>query len=162
MPDCFHTALTEKLPNLRRYALSLCRSAHVADDLVQITVERALVARKSFDPSSRIEFWLFRILKNAWIDMTRKQKVRGQELDIHDAPDLAGEDSHPGDTRLMVANVLEAVDQLPSDQREVVVLVCLEELSYAEAAEILDVPKGTVMSRLSRARTAIAVKTGIK
>ncbi|WP_306141640.1 RNA polymerase sigma factor [Roseibium sp. MMSF_3412] len=161
MPDSFHTALTEKLPNLRRFALSLCRSAHVADDLVQITVERALVARKSFDPASRIEFWLFRILRNAWIDMTRKQKVRGQELDIHDAPDLGGVDSHQGETRLMVANVLAAVQQLPLEQREVVVLVCFEELSYAEAAEVLNIPKGTIMSRLSRARTAIASKTGI-
>nr|WP_319383695.1 RNA polymerase sigma factor [uncultured Roseibium sp.] len=146
---------------MRRFALSLCRSSHVADDLVQITVERALVARKSFDPSSRIEFWLFRILKNAWIDMTRKQKVRGQELDIHEAPDLGGKDSHPGDTRLMVANVLKAVDQLPLEQREVVVLVCFEELSYAEAADILGIPKGTIMSRLSRARAAIAARTGI-
>ncbi|WP_299472522.1 RNA polymerase sigma factor [uncultured Roseibium sp.] len=162
MPDCFHTALTEKLPNLRRFALSLCRTAHVADDLVQITVERALVARNSYDPASRIESWLFRILKNAWIDMTRKQKVRGQELDIHDEPDLAGQDNHKGDTRLMVANVLEAVEKLPLEQREVVVLVCFEELSYAEAADILEIPKGTIMSRLSRARTAIAAKTGIK
>jgi len=94
--------------------------------------------------------------------MTRKQKVRGQELDIHDSPELGGEHSHQGETRLMVANVLEAVEQLPLEQREVVVLVCFEELSYAEAADILNIPKGTIMSRLSRARAAIALKTGIK
>ncbi|WP_281929926.1 RNA polymerase sigma factor [Roseibium album] len=162
MPDSFHIALTDKLPNLRRFALSLCKASHLADDLVQITVERALVARNSYDPASRIEAWLFRILKNAWIDITRKQRVRGQEFDIHDAPDLAGQENHKGDDRLMVANVVDAVEALPLEQREVLILICFEELSYAEAAEILDIPKGTVMSRLSRARTAIAVKVGIK
>lgn len=162
MPDSFHFALTDKLPNLRRFALSLCRSSHLADDLVQITVERALVARNSYDPALKLDAWLFRILKNAWIDMTRKQRVRGRELDIHDEPDLAGQESHRGDDRLMVANVVDAVETLPLDQREVLILVCFEDLSYAEASEILDIPKGTVMSRLSRARTALAEKVGIK
>lgn len=161
MQDCFHTALTQKLPNLRRFALSLCRSSHLADDLVQITVEKALHARKSYDPASKIEAWLFHILKNAWIDITRKQRVRGQEIDIDDVVDLAGQERHRGDEKLMIANVMEAVETLPLNQREVLLLVCFEELSYAEVAEILDVPKGTVMSRLSRARTAIATKMGI-
>ncbi|MBO6932079.1 MAG: sigma-70 family RNA polymerase sigma factor, partial [Roseibium sp.] len=81
MTDPFCGLLIEKLPNLRRYALSLCRSGDQADDLVQTTVERALKARASFDPASRIEAWLFRILRNAWIDIVRKNRVRGQELD---------------------------------------------------------------------------------
>jgi len=142
--------------------MSLCRSPDLADDLVQITVEKALLARSSYDPASRIEAWLFRILKNAWIDMTRKQKVRGQELDIDEKPELGGQEHNAGETRLMVAHVLSAVETLPLEQREVLILVCFEELSYAEAADILDVPKGTIMSRLSRARTAIAAKVGIK
>ncbi|MCV0425938.1 MAG: RNA polymerase sigma factor [Roseibium sp.] len=162
MSDCFNKALTEKLPNLRRFALSLCKSADIADDLVQITVERALKARSSFDPSSRIEAWLFRILKNAWIDIVRKKRVRGTELDVDGAPELAGEAQHAGDARLMFVSVMEAVETLPLEQREVLLLVCVEELSYAEAADVLEVPKGTIMSRLSRARSALADRIGIK
>ena len=162
MSDCFSKALTEKLPNLRRFALSLCRSGDIADDLVQITVERALKARSSFDPDSKIEAWLFRILKNAWIDIVRKKRVRGTELDVDDAPEIAGETQHTGDVRLMFVSVMEAVETLPLEQREVLLLVCVEELSYAEAADVLAVPKGTIMSRLSRARSALADRVGIK
>ena len=158
MTDPFCGLLIEKLPNLRRYALSLCRSGDQADDLVQSTVERALRARDGFDPDSRIEAWLFRILRNAWIDILRKNKVRGPEVAIDNAPEFADESGHRGDARLMVANVLDAVARLPDAQREVVLLVSVEGLSYAEAADILEIPKGTVMSRLCRARSTLADK----
>lgn len=162
MSDPFGRALIEKLPNLRRFALSLCRSGDTADDLVQITVERALSARASYDPATRIEAWLFRILRNAWIDMARKHKIRGTHVRLEEAPETAAAGHHPGDARLMVAAVMDAVERLPIDQREVLLLVCVEDLSYAEAATILNIPKGTVMSRLSRARTALAGRIGIK
>lgn len=161
MTDPFCGLLIEKLPNLRRYALSLCRSGDQADDLVQTTVERALKARASFDPASRIEAWLFRILRNAWIDIVRKNRVRGQELEYDQAPEIADTTSHQGDARLMVSSVMAAVDLLPDGQREVLLLVSVEGLSYAEVAEILDVPKGTIMSRLCRARNALAGKMGL-
>lgn len=156
MTDPFCGLLIEKLPNLRRYALSLCRKGDVADDLVQSTVERALRARDSYDPTSRIEAWLFRILRNAWIDILRKNRVRGQEVAIETAPEFADEDGHRGEARLMVASVMTAVSRLPEAQREVVLLVSVEGLSYAETAEVLDIPKGTVMSRLCRARSTLA------
>jgi len=156
MTDPFCGLLIEKLPNLRRYALSLCRSGDLADDLVQSTVERALRARDGFDPASRIEAWLFRILRNAWIDLVRKNKVRGQEVAIDTAPEVSDDKAHRGEARLMVASVLDAVAKLPEAQREVLLLVCVEGLTYAETAEILEVPKGTVMSRLCRARSALA------
>ncbi len=136
--------------------MSLCRKGDVADDLVQSTVERALRARDRYDPASRIEAWLFRILRNAWIDILRKNRVRGQEVAIETAPEFADEDGHRGDARLMVASVMTAVSRLPEAQREVVLLVSVEGLSYAETAEVLDIPKGTVMSRLCRARSTLA------
>lgn len=161
MTDPFCGLLIEKLPNLRRYALSLCRSGDQADDLVQTTVERALKARASFDPASKIEAWLFRILRNAWIDIVRKKRVRGQELEYDKAPEIADTTGHQGYARLMVSSVMAAVDLLPDGQREVLLLVSVEGLSYAEVAEILDVPKGTIMSRLCRARSALAGKMGL-
>lgn len=151
------------MPRLRRYALSLARRADLADDLVQLTAERAFAQADGPDASMRLEPWLFRILRNAFIDMTRRTRTRGIETDVHDNPDLLSFDGAADtETRLMATRALEAVDRLPEDQRDVMMLVCVEELSYAEAAGVLEVPIGTVMSRLSRARLAIAREMGIK
>ncbi len=162
MPDSFADDLIAFLPNLRRFAISLCRSPDTADDLVQITVERAFAGRASFDPATRLDAWLFRILRNAWIDMVRRNKTRGTEIDIADAPDARSIDGEKTvETSLMLQSARAAIDQLPPDQREVIVLICVEELTYKEAAEVLAVPIGTVMSRLARARIAIAQALGI-
>lgn len=161
MTDHFCSELLAKLPNLRRFALSLCRCQDTADDLVQHTVEKALAARETFDLSTRIEAWLFRILRNAWIDMARRRKIRGDEVDITETPEAAPTEVHQGDTRLMITQVMAAMKTLSDEHREVLILVCVEELSYQETAGVLGVPKGTVMSRLSRARTALALKLGI-
>lgn len=160
--DTFARDLVALLPNLRRFALSLCRSADQADDLVQITVERALKARDRFDPATRLDAWTFRILRNAWIDQTRRSGVRGEIVDIDDAPDVASVDGRTvTEARLMLGSVEAAMATLPIEQRAVMMLVCVEEMSYAEAAEVLGIPAGTVMSRLSRARLAIARSLGI-
>lgn len=162
MPDRFTEEIIAFLPNLKRFALSLCRRADVAEDLVQVTVERALRGRAQFDPATRLEAWLFRILRNAWIDMLRRDATRGDTVDIHDVPQ-----AHPVDSaaqthdRLMLQSVQAAMVSLPEDQRAVLHLVCVEGLSYAETARALDIPQGTVMSRLSRARIALAKKVGI-
>ena len=89
MIDHFADDLIALLPNLRRYALSLCRNGDTADDLVQTTVERAFVARDRHDPATRLDAWLFRILRNAFIDMTRRTKTRGVSVDIADMPEAA-------------------------------------------------------------------------
>ena len=86
MQDSFVEDVVALLPNLKRFALSLCRRPDVADDLVQITAERAFRARHQFDPATRLEAWLFRILRNAWIDMLRRDRTRGETVDIHDSP----------------------------------------------------------------------------
>jgi RNA polymerase sigma-70 factor (ECF subfamily) len=163
MSDRFEEDLIALLPNLRRYAITLCRDPHTADDLVQITAERAFMARATLDPAVRIDAWLFRILRNAWIDMTRRTRTRGETVDIDDTPEAATVDGRSvTESRLMLASATAAIATLPENQREVLILVCVEELSYAETAELLGVPQGTVMSRLSRARAAIIKSLGIE
>lgn len=163
MKDRFSEDLIALLPNLRRFALSLCRRGDLADDLVQITAERAFAARDRFDPTTRLDAWLFRILRNAWIDHARRTTTRGVTVDIADAPDAAVVDGvHDMEVALTLRKAQSAIAELPDDQREVMVLVCVDELSYREAAEVIGVPIGTVMSRLARARLAVAAKMGIK
>ena len=162
MQDRFVEDVVAVLPNLKRFALSLCRKPDIAEYLVQITVERALRARHQFDPTTRLEAWLFRILRNAWIDMVRRDATRGEGVDIHDTPLADPVDSvAQTDDRMMLQAVQAAMTTLPEDHRAVLHLVCVEGLSYAETAQTLDIPRGTVMSRLSRARIALAKKVGI-
>jgi RNA polymerase sigma-70 factor (ECF subfamily) len=161
-PD-FEKTLVALLPNLYRFGLRLSRRQDVAEDLVQITVERALAARDSLDPETRLEPWAIRILRNAWIDMTRRNRSRGTEVDIEDVPGAMTVDGRRvTEAALMLDATERALDALPPDQREVLLLVCYQELSYSEAAEVLAIPVGTVMSRLARARAALAQKLGIK
>ena len=162
MRDRFDKDLLAALPVLRRYAISLCRRPDMADDLVQIAVERALLSLDRFDPATRLEPWLFRILRNAWIDDGRRRATRGTEIDVHDTPEAAVHDgARASEAALMLRQTEAALATLPDEQREVIVLVCFEELSYAEAADVLGIPKGTVMSRLARGRVALAAKLGI-
>ncbi len=162
MRDDFEKDLIAALPGLRRFALSLCRRSDVADDLVQTAVERAVASRGRYDPATRLDPWLFRILRNAWIDMTRRSATRGTEVDVADAPDAAVVDGdRVTEAVLMLRKAEAAMASLPEEQREVILLVCFEELSYAEAADVLGIPKGTVMSRLARGRAALAERLGI-
>jgi RNA polymerase sigma-70 factor (ECF subfamily) len=156
--------LVKLLPRLRRFALALCRSPTLADDLVQGACERALANATSWTPGTRFDAWVFRILRNHWLDTIRRQKtenLKGESVDDEKlSRDVMGED---GETsllhRLTLADVRRAIDNLPTEQREVLVLVCLEDLAYKEAAEILGVPIGTVMSRLARARKTLIEAT---
>lgn len=163
MSDTFSDDLIASLPVLRRFALSLCKRGDLADDLVQITAERAFKSRESYDPATRLDAWLFRILRNAWIDMTRRQKTQGSQIDVVDNPELISIDGRDVvESKISLNETEEALTNLPDDQRAVLLLVCVEGLSYAEAADTLDVPKGTIMSRLARGRVALAKQLGIK
>jgi RNA polymerase sigma-70 factor (ECF subfamily) len=163
MDAAFGEALIRLLPNLRRYAMSLARLADVADDLVQTTVERAIRASASYDPAARLEPWLFRITRNAFIDVTRRQRTQGVEVDVFDIPEALPDDNDRAvEARLMLRATQDAMKSLPPEQAEILHLICIEELSYAEAAAVLDIPKGTVMSRLSRARLALSDRLGIR
>jgi RNA polymerase sigma-70 factor (ECF subfamily) len=150
------------LPNLRRFAISLCRSRALADDLVQMACERALANEHRFEEGTRFDAWMFRILRNLWIDEVRKRKTAGPQEDIEDQVDLVGASGEREvEARLTLKSVAAAIDRLVEEQREVLLLVCVEELSYKEAAEVLGVPIGTVMSRLARARRNLAEAAGI-
>ena len=163
MDAAFGEALIRLLPHLRRYALSLSRRADLADDLVQTTVERAIRASASYDPAVRLEPWLFRITRNAFIDMTRRQRTEGVQVDVFEMPEALSDDGDRAvEARLMLRATQAAMKDLPPEQAEILHLICVEELSYAEAATVLDIPKGTVMSRLSRARLALSERLGIK
>ncbi|AWX94259.1 RNA polymerase sigma factor [Paracoccus mutanolyticus] len=163
MDAAFGEALVALLPNLRRYALSLTRRPDQADDLVQQTVERAIAGAASFDSVQRLEPWLFRIMRNGFIDQTRRRRSAGVQLDVHDMPEALPTDPGPAlEARLMLRSVEAVMAALPTEQREILHLVCVEEMSYAETARILDIPLGTVMSRLSRARLALSERLGIR
>lgn len=162
MPDTFSRDLIDLLPNLRRFALSLSRSGDIADDLVQLTCQKALANRGGFTPGTRMDAWLFRILRNSWIDLVRRRRNEGQSIDIDEAYDVPGQSgAADADTRLLLAQTLEAIHALPDDQRELMLLVCVEELSYRETADVLGIPIGTVMSRLARARKHLGEQLGI-
>ena len=162
LPDEFGDRLIAFLPNLRRFAISLCRSPDIADDLVQLSCERAIAHASSFEPGTRFDAWMFRILRNLWIDQLRRDRTSGPKEDIglYEGK-LAGDAGVAPEHRLMLKDVWGAIANLAGEQREVLLLVCVEEVSYREAADILGIPIGTVMSRLARARANIAAATGI-
>lgn len=144
------------LPRLRSFARGLCGQHALADDLVQITVEKALRNLDRFDPGTRMDSWLFRILRNSFIDHVRARRET-DSLDADDAAPLIGQDGREiTETRLHLADVRRAIARLPEEQRVVLMLVCVEGMRYREAALALDLPQGTVMSRLARARMALA------
>jgi RNA polymerase sigma-70 factor (ECF subfamily) len=150
------------LPNLRRFAVSLCRSREIADDLVQSACEKALAAADRFEPGTRFDAWMFRILRNLWVDQLRRLQTAGIQDDVDARHDLVGSDGESEtEARLALRSVSTAIGRLADEQREVLLLVCVEELSYKEAAEVLAVPIGTVMSRLARARRTLAKAAGI-
>jgi RNA polymerase sigma-70 factor (ECF subfamily) len=145
-------------PRLRRFALTLTRSQVDADDLVQSTLERALAYVQQWEPGTRLDSWLYRIAQNLWIDQRRRARMRGT-TESADEMLLTGEDGRETREReLMVRDAIRALASLPEDQQAVLALVSIEGLSYGEAAKVLDVPIGTVMSRLARARRAIAAQ----
>jgi len=148
--------LGEFTPRLRRFALTLTASQVDADDLVQSTFERALASLQRWEPGTRLDSWLYRIAQNLWIDQRRRARVRGTTERAEDMV-LPGEDGREvTERKLMVRDAMRALASLPEEQQVVLALVSIEGLSYEEAAKVLNVPRGTVMSRLARARRAVA------
>jgi RNA polymerase sigma-70 factor, ECF subfamily len=153
--------LVTMLPRLRRFAVSLTGNRDRADDLVQGTCERALKSADAWQPGTRMDSWLYRIMQNLWIDEVRKMKTRGHEQPVEEAYAVVGEDGQrTTEASLAAHEVMVALGKLPEEQRVIVTLVCVEDMSYREASDILDIPIGTVMSRLSRARRALAEALG--
>jgi RNA polymerase sigma factor (sigma-70 family) len=154
MTDMAHL-IEPVIPSLRRYARTFVRDAGAADDLVQDTLERAVSRWHQRRSDGDTRTWLFTILHNLAVNHLNRATRRGRELPLDDAgePDVAVPSTQ--EDALRHDDILAAVGQLPDDQRGVLLLVSIEDVSYAEAARILDIPIGTVMSRLARARARL-------
>jgi RNA polymerase sigma-70 factor (ECF subfamily) len=149
------------LPRLRAFARSLARTPEAADDLVQAACEKALRSLDQWTPGTRLDSWMFRIVQNQWIDTKRRERPQSTIDEPAVEAQLEGDDGlRTTEARLTLARVRQEIARLPEEQRTVLVLICVEDLSYREAAEILDLPMGTVMSRLARARRSLAQAVG--
>lgn len=158
MTDFVIAQLPAHLPRLWRFALRLTKNQPDAEELVQRTCVRALEKRAQFAVGSVLLSWLFAIMHSVWLNEIRSASRRHEtSWDSQDetASALAIEPSLDPEQRLMFAQVVHAVDNLPEPQRSVMLLVAVEGLSYSEAAATLEIPIGTVMSRLARARLAM-------
>lgn len=145
--------LCELLPRLRRFARALAGNPHDADDLVQTAVERALARASQWRSDMRLDAWLYAIVRNAWIDEVRS---RGRVRHLF-APDEAGATIGESsiDAQFIQMSVEAALAKLPEEQRSAVALVLIEGLAYKEAAAVLEIPMGTLTSRLARGREAL-------
>ena len=147
----FEEELVELLPRLRRFARGLARSASDADDLCQAAIERALKSREQWQDGTRLDSWMYRITRNLWIDERRAAGRRGVHSPIDEAAiQVAGDGAAEVEAGALRGDVDGAMAKLPDEQREVVMLVLVEGYAYREAAEISEVPIGTVTSRLAR------------
>jgi RNA polymerase sigma-70 factor (ECF subfamily) len=156
-----HDALRENvvalLPRLRRFARTITRQREDADDLVQLSVERALLRLSQWQPGTRLDSWMFMIMKNAWIDEVRSRIRRDAIFLPEEAGDNVGQAAGdwPTERQHERMDVQRAMAQLNDDQRMAVGLVLVEGLPYKEAAEVLGIPIGTLTSRLARARESL-------
>ncbi len=148
----FRNQLAAEVPPLRRFARALTGDAALADDLVQDCVERALLKTHLYDPSRPLRAWLYAVLRNIYISGLRRNGRSTIVKTVDDLSDGEGAVAPEQEHGLAAGSVTEALDRLSPQHREIIVLVALEEMSYRDVAEILGVPQGTVMSRLSRAR----------
>ncbi len=148
--------LEPSLARLWRYALVLSKARDAADDLVQATCLRAIERADQFVPGTRIDRWLFVILRSIWLNELRSQRIR-EGAGFVDAEDsLISDGALEMETNITASTVLRAISGLPEAQRETILLVYAEGYSYAEAAAALGVPIGTIMSRLAAGRAALA------
>jgi len=154
----FGDQLIAVLPRLRRFARGLTGSTVEADDLVQAACGRALARRHQFQEGTRFDSWMFRIVQTIWIDQIRARTVRKEDGEVAEGRLGSDEPVRRVQARLELDEVRRAVGRLPPDQRTALLLVTVDGLSYKEAAEVVQVPVGTIMSRLARARMALQVQ----
>lgn len=152
----FEDELLALLPRLRRFAFALARSAADADDLCQAAIERALKARAQWQPGTRLDSWMYRIMRNAWIDTARARTRHGETFVPEDVGiDIGDRGDRQMEAVVELGNVGRAMARLPEEQREAIALVLVEGFAYREAADILEIPMGTLTSRLVRGREAL-------
>ncbi len=153
-------ALIAEIPHLRRFARSLARDPDAADDLVQSCLERALSRFHLWRPERRLRPWLFTMLRNLHVDTVRhRSAVQAREqrsAEVVPLTQRAGQEDS-----VTARRVLDAIDRLPAEQRDAVLMVCVNDLTYGEAAQVLDIPQGTLMSRLHRGRARLRESLGL-
>lgn len=152
--DGLRDEIVALLPKLRRFARTLAGQPADADDLVQVVVERALLRLDQFQPGTRLDAWLYAMMRNAFIDEARARTRRGKTFVPEDDGADVGEAAR-ADGRLDVMDMQKAMARLPEEQRTAIALVCIEGLAYREAAQAMGVPMGTLTSRLARGREAL-------
>lgn len=152
--DEIASLLEPQIPGLRRYAWALLRDDEAADDLVQDTLERAISRWGQRRRDGDLKAWLFAIQRNLFLNHLRQQKRREAPLGPEALDGVATVEAEP-DSHAGLRDILAALDALPEEQRSLLLLVGVEDLSYAQAAQVLGLPVGTVMSRLSRARARV-------
>jgi RNA polymerase sigma-70 factor (ECF subfamily) len=154
--DEFRQGMIALLPRLRRFAYALTRDLEQADDLVQDACARALANRDKWQAGTRLDSWMYRIAQNIWLDRRRSPRLR-QETPLDDeVVNMPGSDGRVvTEERLTLAAVGKCLDRLSAEQQVLVAMVCVDGLSYKEAASALGIPIGTVMSRLAAARQAL-------
>src|SRR4051812_3321021 len=159
--ESFEDGLTALLPRLRRFAHTLSRNPSDADDLTQATVERALRSQAQWERGTRLDSWLYRIMRNLWIDTIRSRR---RKEDLHSPVEEAermGEDPRSAiEASIDLQKAMAAMQRLPEEQREVVALILVEGFGYRECSEVLGLPIGTVSSRLVRGRSALLQMLG--
>ena len=159
--ETFEDGLTALLPRLRRFAHTLARNPADADDLTQAAIERAIRSQAQWERGTRLDSWLYRIMRNLWIDTVRS---RGRKQDLQapvEEAERIGQDPRPAiEASIDLQKAMAAMQRLPEEQREVVALILIEGFGYRECSEILGLPIGTVSSRLVRGRTALLQMMG--
>ena len=143
--------LARLVPRLRRFGVALTGSRADADDLVQMACERALQRSEQLRDHARIDGWLYGIMRHLWIDEIRARRVR-RHAGLDEAGEIAGATDAGAEGVVMLGTVRRCLQAMSADHRTILILVCVDGLSYREAAEVLAIPIGTVMSRLARAR----------
>lgn len=145
------TELITHVADLRRHALVLTRDRSAAEDLVQETLTRAIAAAASWQPGTDLRAWLARIMRNVWLDALRRRGTR-ERAEAHGPAPVATATQH---LHVEIRRAVEALRELPEAQRRAIAMVAFRDMRYAEAAEAMDVPLGTFMSRLARGREAL-------
>lgn len=157
MDETIRREMLAFLPRLRRFTYGLTGSAHEGDDLLQATCERAIRHIDKWQPGTRLDSWMYRIARNLFLNDIRAKGVRGEHLSSVDPGEAAGavDGVRVAEAQLTYEAVRGLVDRLPEEQRTILLLVTVEGLSYREVADMLELPMGTVTSRLARARLAL-------
>jgi RNA polymerase sigma-70 factor (ECF subfamily) len=153
-----HDEIVLLLPRLRRFARNLVRNPHDADDVVQVAVERALLRSAQWRRDARLDSWMFKIVRNAWIDEVRARGRRDKLFLAEETGENVG--TEPIESEITNMSVQAAMQRLPEEQRTAISLVLIEGLPYKEAADVLEVPIGTLTSRLARGREALQTLLG--